>query len=114
MAQSPLFPSQYNPSNILNLPDYWEPELNRWVKLWIQDLQAGVHPATAQTVRTHRARFIRYTRYIYDQQGQKLVSLADCLEITNLYGRISSYPLESYSNRHCTFFSLRSFAQFLI
>jgi integrase/recombinase XerD len=115
MAQNPLFPSQYNAKNILNLPEYWDSELTRWVKLWIQDLQSGIQPATAQTVRTHRARFIRYTTYIYEQNGQQQqLSIADCLEITNLYGRISSYPVESYSNRHCTFFSLRSFAQYLI
>jgi len=95
MAQNSLFPSQYTEKNIFNLLDYWDTELTSWVKLWIQDLQAGVQPATAQTVRTHRARFIRYTQFIQEQQGQKPVCVSDGLEITNLYGRICSFPIES-------------------
>lgn len=114
MAQKALFPSQYTEKNILNLPDYWDNDLRQWVQLWIQDLQAGVRPAAAQTIRTFRARFIRYTTYIHEQIGKSPVTLADCLDIKALYARISSLPIESYSNRHNTFFAVRSLAQFLI
>jgi integrase len=114
MAQNALFPSQYNTQNIWNLPDYWDDNLKQWVKLWIQDLQSGVQPATAQTVRTFRARFIRYTTYLKELTGKPLVDLDDCLDVKLLYSRITSFPIESYSNRHNTYFAVRSFAKFLI
>jgi integrase len=114
MAQNALYPSHYTEKNILNLPDYWQDALKQLVKLWIQDLQSGVQPATAQTVRTFRARFIRYTTYIHEHIGKSKVSLEDCLDIKLLYSRITSFPIESYSNRHNTYFSVCSFAKFLI
>ena len=114
MAQQPLFPSHYNAQNILNLPEYWEDELKQWVTLWIKDLQSGVQPATPQTIRTFRARFIRYTAYIPEQLGKPQVSLADCLDVKCLYSRIVSFPIESFSNRHNTYFSVCSLAKFLI
>lgn len=114
MAQKALYPSHYTEKNIFNLPDYWQDELKQWVQLWIQDLQSGVQPATAQTIRTFRARFIRYTTYIHENIGKPEVRLEDCLDIKLLYSRITSFPIESFSNRHNTYFSVCSFAKFLI
>lgn len=114
MTQPVLFPSRYNEKNIFNFPDYWDNDLKQWVTLWIQDLQSGVKPATPQTVRTFRGRFIRYTAYIKEQSDQPKVSLSQCLDIKMLYSRISSFPIESYSNRHNTYFAVKSFSLFLI
>lgn len=114
MAQTALFPSHYTAQNIFNLPEYWEPELKEWVTLWLQDLQSGIQPATAQTIRTFRNRFIRYTAYLHGQLGKSPVRLSDCLDVKCLYSRIASFPIESFSNRHNTYFSVCSLAKFLI
>lgn len=100
MTQKALFPSRYDSQKVLDLPEYWDEDLKGWVTLWIQDLQAGVQPATPQTVRTFRARFIRYAAYIQETMERSPVTLADCLDIRLLYSRIASFPIESFSNRH--------------
>lgn len=114
MAKIALFPSHYDGKKIFHFPDYWDSNLTEWVTLWIQDLQAGVQPVTPETVRTFRDRFIRYTRYIHEELHKSPVTLDACLDMKSLYSRISSFPVESYSNRHNTYFAVRSFARFLI
>lgn len=114
MAKIALFPSHYDRQNLFTFPEYWDSNLTEWATLWIQDLQAGVQPVTAETVRTFRARFIRYARYLHEELNKPVVSLDDCLDMKALYSRIRSFPIESYSNRHNTYFAVRSFAQFLI
>lgn len=113
MIKKPLFPAHYDTVNILNFPDFWEPDLVKWCAMWIQDLQSGVQPLTPASLRSYQARFIRYTQFIHGQTG-KTVNLAECLDISTLYSRISSFPIESFSNRHNTFYALHSLARFLI
>lgn len=110
-----LFPSVLTPEHFESaFPTHWEPELKNTVRFWLKDLKQGMRPLTLRSIQTLRERFIRYSLKLKTEFGYDSLSLAQCLDIKTVYSVISSFPIESYSNRHNTFFAVHSFARFLI
>jgi integrase len=95
-------------------PEHWEEALKTTVKLWLKDLQSGARPLTPRTIQTMRERFIRYTCYLNRSLGFETVTLKACLDIKTVYTVISSFPVESYSNRHNTYYAVHSLARFML
>lgn len=110
-----LFPSVLTPEHFESaFPPHWEPELKNTVRFWLKDLKQGMRPLTLRSIQTLRERFIRYSLKLKTEFGYDPLSLAQCLDIKTVYSVISSFPIESYSNRHNTFFAVHSLARFLI
>jgi len=109
-----LYPTRLTEAHLKHAyPECWDEELKSTVRLWLRDLQAGIRPLTPRTIQTLRERFIRYTLHL-ETMGTSPVNLATCLDLKVLYTVISSFPVESYSNRHNTFYSVHSLARFLV
>jgi integrase len=113
MKQS-LYPQKLTPEHLISgFPNHWDKNLKDTVSLWLKDLQTGMRPLTPRTIQTLRERFIRYSFIIQESAEQKL-SLESCLAVKTVYRAITSFPIESYSNRHNTYYSIHSLARFLI
>jgi integrase len=95
-------------------PEHWTPELKQTVFLWLRDLQTGFRPLTPRSIQTMRERFLRYTIFLKNELHLTPLPLKDCLEVKTVYRAISAFPIESYSNRHNTFYAIHSLARFLI
>ncbi len=95
-------------------PEWWSPELQQYFELWCLDMQQGMRPYTPVTVRTFKRRFILYTRLGWEASPPKALSLTEVFNPTQVYRVLSSYPIESFSNRHNMLYSLVSFARFLV
>jgi site-specific recombinase XerD len=95
-------------------PVFWDEELIRLVRFWLKDLMAGVRPLTIRTIQTYRERFIRYTVSLREDLKASTIELDDCLKLENVYAAISRMEIESFSNRHNTFYAIHSFGRFLI
>jgi integrase len=110
-----LYPTVLTEEHFSNAyPEHWDTELKTTVKLWLKDLQSGARPLTHRTIQTLRERFIRYTCYLNKAMGFETVTIKDCLEIKTVYTAISSFPAESYSNRHNTYYAVHSLARFML
>jgi site-specific recombinase XerD len=109
-----LYPQKLTQAHLESgFPDHWDTDLTQTISLWLKDLQNGMRPLTLRTIQTFRERFIRYTFLIQDLKAEAL-SLQDCLAVKTLYKAITSFPIESYSNRHNTYYAIHSLARFLI
>lgn len=95
-------------------PDFWAPDLLKQARFWLNDLLGGMRPMTMRTIQTYRERFFRYTINLKATLGAESVNLKDCFELENVYMAISQMEIESFSNRHNTFYSIHSFGRFLI
>jgi integrase len=110
-----LYPTVLTEEHLKNgYPEFWDDELKNTVRLWLKDLQSGSRPLTRRTIQTLRERFIRYTCYLNNAMGFESLTLKDCLEIKTIYTAISSFPAESYSNRHNTYYAVHSLARFML
>src|SRR5690349_4086056 len=108
-----LFPSHLTPEHLEHAyPDHWDVELKQTVKFWLKDLQNGMRPLTLRTIQTSRERFFRYTLTLKTDYGYESLSIADCLNLKTIYAVITSFPVESYSNRHNTFYAIFSLARY--
>ncbi len=100
-------------------PDFWDDNLKTMARLWLKDLKNGVSPVTSRTLHTYRDRFIRYTVRLQESKTKGIselveLSLDTCLAFPSIYEAISSFDIESFSNRHNTYYSIHSFVRFLI
>lgn len=110
-----LFPSVLTPAHLESaFPEHWENELKNTVRFWFKDLKQGMRPLTDRSLQTLRERFLRYTIKLKNEWGYEQLTLKDCLELKTVYAVISSFPIESYSNRHNTFYAVFSLARFLV
>ncbi len=110
-----LFPSKLTAEHFESAyPDHWDPELKQTVRFWLKDLKNGMNPLTLRTIQTSRERFFRYTLILKDNYGYETLSLPDCLNLKTIYAVISDFPVESYSNRHNTFYAIFSLARYLV
>jgi integrase len=73
-----------------------------------------MRPLTLRTIQTSRERFFRYTLTLKAEYGYEALSLIDCLNLKTIYAVITSFPVESYSNRHNTFYAIFSLARYLV
>lgn len=96
-------------------PECWDAELLSRVKLWLKDLKSGANPFTPRTLQTYRERFIRYSLSVFESDPTMgSLSIERCVAFTSIYEAISNMDVESYSNRHNTYFAITSFIKFLI
>ncbi len=110
-----LFPSHLTPEHLeAAYPIHWDIELQQTVRFWLKDLQNGMRPLTLRTIQTTRERFFRYTLILKTAYNYNSLSLATCLDLKIVYDVISSFPIESYSNRHNTFYAIFSLARYLL
>jgi integrase len=106
-----LFPSHFKDLNLQeSFPDNWNQEFKEYARLWLKDLQSGSRPTTPATIQTFHARFVRYTRHF----DKPTLSIQDCLEPRSIYSYLCDLPIESFSNRHNTYYAIYSFARFLL
>jgi integrase len=111
----PLYPIYLTEEHINHAyPVFWASELKHYARLWIKDMQLGARPFTPRTLQTMRERFIRYTCYLNTELRLETVTLNDCLDIKIIYAAISRFPVESYSNRHNTYYAIYSLARFML
>ena len=95
------------------IPTFWSDELKRLFDLWCKDMRNGLSPYTPVTAQTFERRFILYTRRQFEGTSSDL-TLKEAFELTAVYAALTSYSIESYSNRHNMLYSLISFAKFLV
>jgi integrase len=109
-----LYPIHFDDLDLFNdLPDNWNKELTEYVRLWLKDLQSGSRPTTPATIETYRHRFIRYTIRSTKENPKARFSLKACLDLKNIYNDLCDLPIESFSNRHNTYYAICSFAKLL-
>ncbi len=94
-------------------PEWWSNELQQYFDLWCLDMKQGMRPYTPITVQTFERRFILYTRMGWEESPPKALTLLDVFNPIDVYRVLSSYPIESFSNRHNMLYSLVSLARFL-
>jgi integrase len=95
-------------------PEWWDKDLLTYFELWVIDMKQGMQPYAPTTVRTFKRRFILYTRLGWQDNPPKSLTLDDIYHIPNVYRVLSTYSVESFSNRHNMLYSLVSFAKFLV
>lgn len=106
-----LFPSHFKDLDLkAGFPDNWDQEFKSYAQLWFKDLQSGARPTTPATIQTFHSRFVRYTKHF----DQPTISIQDCLELRSIYAYLCDLPIESFSNRHNTYYAIHSFARFLL
>lgn len=95
-------------------PEWWDKDLLTYFELWVIDMKQGMQPYAPTTVRTFKRRFILYTRLGWQENPHVNLTLEDVFLISNVYRVLSTYSVESFSNRHNMLYSLVSFAKFLV
>jgi integrase len=110
-----LFPSHFTPEHLESAyPEHSDAKLKKTFRFWLKDLKNGMRPLTCAPFKRCGSDFFWYSLTLKVEYGYDSLSLDDCLNLKTIYAVISSFPVESYSNRHNTCYAIFSLARYLV
>lgn len=104
-----------NSGRKVTLPDSEVPaELSSLTQAWLEDLQKGTRPYSADTIKTHRQHFLKYVRVLLGSNPMATLTFREAASARMIERALSRIPATQFSTRHNVFFAVVSFTGFLV